>query len=352
MKTTAIILKQLLTGVLFLVLFGCKKGTFENQPVPSDTEKLGSSLASSNLEPDIYVTGSLNGQAVYWKNKMPVILPGGNLATGIVVAGTDIHVSGAGIDPATGNPVALYWKNGQLTQLSDGTSEVTTTGIGISEDNVIIAGYEGRYVTTACYWKNGVRTNLEPPGSGGLTGQVFVATNGSVYIPNRNTYRYWKDYVLQPPLGLPAGVTSAYVNAVKEIGGIVYAVGVRDVGASGIPLFWIDGLLQTGFLGNPDGYAEVHDMAISETGAYRFAGSGGPDWGDQRIMYWDAGGGADYWGTAENSSLARIALDGTDVYICGSEQSKAMYWKNSRNNVIDLNDGTTPAIATDIKVVY
>jgi hypothetical protein len=54
--------------------------------------------------------------------------------------------------------------------------------------------------------------------------------------------------------------------------------------------------------------------------------------------------------------LASIALNGSDVYVCGSEfnypvmESRAAVWQNSGFNPTYLTDGTTPAITTDIKV--
>lgn len=352
MKKNQSVFKLLLTGAFFLVLFGCKKGIIENQADPLSKEKQGGALTTLNVPPDVYVTGSLNNQAVYWKNGTVVTLPGGELATGIVVVGTNVHVCGYGVSPSTGELVAKYWLNGVATDLSDGLSECRATGIGISGSDVIIAGYEGRYVRTACYWRNAARTNLS---GGSLPGQVFVATNGSFYIADRNSNNYWKDGVLQSPLQIPVG--SANLEAVKEYGGIVYAVGERvTANGTATPLFWINGVYQAGFLGNPNGYADAQDFVISPTGQRHFAGLAGTGWDSARIMYWDPVGAADYWGTYTASSLASIALNGTDVYVCGSEfnypvmESRAVVWQNSGFNPTYLTDGTTPAITTDIEV--
>jgi hypothetical protein len=356
---SASILTRLLTGSLFLVLFGCKKGMIENQADPLlSSGKQGNALTTSGATPDIYVSGSLGGQAVYWKNGQAVLLPGGNMATGIAVVGTDVHVCGYSQNPSTGMFVALYWENGVLTPLTDGTEESMTTGIGVTgTGNVYIAGYSGRYTSTPCYWKNGVRTNLDLPGSGGVTGPVFVATNDDVYIPNRNTNTYWVNGVLIT-LPLPAGGTfhNVNVNAVKEIGGVVYAVGRHVAGPNVTPLYWRGGSLQN--LAKPYTETEANDIAVSATtGLLHFAGIGGNP-NQQRILYWDTFGAPDTWGTYTATSYPKIALDGLSFYICGSEvnsgvsQSKAMYWQDTRNSPVYLTDGTSPATTSDIKVVH
>ncbi|HEX6430182.1 MAG TPA: hypothetical protein VF008_20970, partial [Niastella sp.] len=233
---SASILTRLLTGSLFLVLFGCKKGMIENQADPLlSTGKQGSTLTKLNATPDVYVAGSLGGQAVYWKNGQAVILPGGSFASAIEVVGTDVHVCGYSTNPSTFVTRALYWLNGVLTPLTDGTEESRTTGIGVtSTGNVYIAGFSGRYTSTPCYWKNGVRTALGAPGSGGVTGPVFVATNDDVYIPNRNTNTYWVNGVLNTLTPPAQPFVHVNVHSVKEIGGVVYAVGSTSQGPNGL----------------------------------------------------------------------------------------------------------------------
>src|SRR5688572_16999533 len=123
MKKNESVFKLLLTGAFFLVLFGCKKGIMEKQADLLGKEKQSSALTTLNVPPDVYVTGSLNGQAVYWKNGAAVTLTGGEIATGIVVVGTDVHVCGYGVSPTTGELVAKYWLNGVATDLTNGLSE-------------------------------------------------------------------------------------------------------------------------------------------------------------------------------------------------------------------------------------
>src|SRR5579859_1602389 len=65
------------------------------------------------LGSDVYVTGSYNYSAAYWKNgvmtKLPRLSgPGTNVATAITISGSDVYVSGT----YGANVLPVYWKNG------------------------------------------------------------------------------------------------------------------------------------------------------------------------------------------------------------------------------------------------
>jgi hypothetical protein len=354
MKKNVSISKQLLTASVFLLLFGCRKGIIENQTDPLlSTGKQGSTLTTLNVT-DVYVAGTLGGnQAVYWQNGTLVTLPGGTVATGIDVVGTDVYVSGTGINPSTGASAALYWKNGVLTTLPTGgtTDDVWTTGIAVSgTGEVYISGYTGRFATTAVYWKDGVLKALASSGSGGITGPVFVATNGDVYIPNRNASpSYWLNGALKT-LPSPTPASLPHVNAVKEIGGIVYAIGANGAGPWETALYWRSGSLQ--YMMAPYTFNEATDVAVSATGETYISGTGGQEWGNQQAGYWNGLGDFNKWGTYSFSGYARIAVDGSDIYICGGESnypaflSKAMYWHNG--TPVYLTNGSSNSYALDI----
>src|ERR1700754_4448529 len=97
MKKKASVFSLLSTAVLFLLLSGCQKGIVDNQTNPSlSPGKQNATLSPLGTPPDVYVAGSDNGQAVYWKNGTKVDLSGGTQATGIVVAGSNVYVCGYG----------------------------------------------------------------------------------------------------------------------------------------------------------------------------------------------------------------------------------------------------------------
>lgn len=149
---------------------------------------------------DVYVSGHENGVAKYWLNGKPISLTSGinqALAHSITVVGGDVYVAGAEAEGA--RMVAKYWKNGQAVALTDGKDFAIANAISVDGTDVYVAGYEGGYYTAvAKYWKNGQSTILSNlPGTGYaraisvFRGDVYVAgTDGG---PNQFVSKYWKN---------------------------------------------------------------------------------------------------------------------------------------------------------------
>jgi hypothetical protein len=351
MKTRTRILNQLLAGAVFLFLFSCKKSAIEHQ---ADTVSTGKQI-SALVNPTVYVAGTINNQAGYWKDGVWTALSGGIGASGVAIdANGNVHVCGYRSN-AFGDYEALYWFNGGTPTLLPGTGsgDMMSTEIVISPVNgdVYIAGYGGRYATDAVYWKNGVLNNL----GAGRANSIFVAANGDVYVPNYQAASYWKNGSV---VNLPyTGASFARVNAVVEQGGNVYAVGSQ----SGSPqigelvLYWKNGVLQNMMTGG-NLRTVAWDIAVSATGQANIAGyTELNNSSNQRIGYWNTIGDLSTLGT-NTLGQPRIALDGTDVYISGSEwvnagtTSVAKYWRNGGAYV--LTNGLSLALAADIAVVY
>lgn len=326
MKKNASIFNLSLTAIIVLLLFGCKKGLTEKEADQlSGTSKQGSTLRTLTV-PDVYVAGS-EGGAKYWKNGTGVTLPGGSTANGIVVVGTDVYVCGYGSDPSTGNLVAQYWKNGVLTNLSDGTDHYIAIGIAVSGTDVYVAGRLGIFSGSAVYWKNGVEISL---GSGEANG-VFAAANGDIYIPNGEfgNPSYWKNGTLVT-LPAPSNVTA---RAIAVNGSDVFVVGMRTLGASETAIYWKNGVQQpisTQF--------NTHAMAVAvnSNGQPVISGITGQDLNNMHIAYWDALQDLHILASGQQVAASTgIAVDQTtnDVYVCGSEfngqnpPAIAKYWK-------------------------
>lgn len=140
---------------------------------------------------NVYVAGNAgeNGAlAVYWKNGVQIPLENGK-ANAIAVNGSDVYVAGT-------TSGAVYWKNGQRVNLNDNTVDTnvtftSATGIAVAGTDVHVIGYINNYF--AVYWKNGVRLSLNNPGT-----YVNISNNknrvviqdASVYI-SFNTADYW-----------------------------------------------------------------------------------------------------------------------------------------------------------------
>jgi hypothetical protein len=68
---------------------------------------------------DVYVAGSENNVAKYWKNGQAITLPGGTSASSIAIVGSDVYVAGYEYNGSVS--VAKYGKNGVAIPLTDGT---------------------------------------------------------------------------------------------------------------------------------------------------------------------------------------------------------------------------------------
>lgn len=193
--------------------------------------------------------GQFDGQldrAVYWRNGTPVTLPdrgSGAFAVGIAVSGSDVFVVGWSGDPAKyGIPEATLWKNGTPTVLTDGTGWAQANAVAVSGTDVHVVGWEYQanqvdpthifFTSHAVHWKNGVKTTLTAPASGG--GATGIALSGpDVYIcGNEFLDRYgvakvWKNGV---PTVLTDGSRGANALGVVPFRGTVHAGGVENDG--------------------------------------------------------------------------------------------------------------------------
>lgn len=134
--------------------------------------------------------------------------------------GTNVHVVGYEANE-TGNYVAKYWKNGELTNLTDEKRDGTATALVVQSGDVYIAGTEG---TTAKLWKNGVASNVSGGGTGVEVTDLFI-DGQDVYVAGYESDGtrfggvYWKNAV---PTQLPE---SQFLYGIYVFKGDVYVCG-------------------------------------------------------------------------------------------------------------------------------
>jgi hypothetical protein len=122
--------------------------------------------------------------------------------------------SSFGAGSSTSITKACYWRDGVRTDLPDSdkvesiaiavSGAVSGIDIAVSGGSVYVAGnYYGNTInnSTAYYWKDGVKTDLPHPGNAGGCFAITVS-GGSVYVAgaysmndNSTTGCYWKDGV-------------------------------------------------------------------------------------------------------------------------------------------------------------
>jgi hypothetical protein len=266
-------------------------------------EQVSPVIGAENAK-DVYIAGSIdigNGggggnesyfNACYWKNSARIDLhsrgASDSKAFSITVVGTDVYVSGSC------DYRACYWKNGKRTDLSvPARTSSEATSITVVGTDVYIAGNYGEYdwyfnrfsPSTACYWKNGRRTDLSVPAetSWGASASSITVVGTDVYIAGDydGDACYWKN---GRRTDLSGGLSVTYINSITVVGTDVYVAGGYRDGVDYKACYWKNGVKT--------------DLSVPpET--------------------WDA-------------SARSITVVGTDVYVAGTYNSKPCYWKNGR----------------------
>jgi len=325
-KITTTILNVSVCFLLVFISSSCKKGS--NSPSTSN---------------DVYVAGTLNGKATYWKNGNPVTLADSAQASGIVINNNDAYINGVKTTPDGEYTFAVYWKNGIMTNLGLGaTSAIALVGTDLYITGSVLDS-SGNY--QAAFWKNGMLNVL---GSGQAYG---ICTSGSdVYIAGvtilNNTVEatYWKNGI---QLNLGYGVASS----VTVQGGDVYVGGYANLNNSlSAGCYWKNGILDT--VGSQ---ADISDIKISGDNIYL----AGYKWINGLMK-------AAYWKNKSSTILdegyiaTSLAVSGNDVYVTGFypfPKPMALLWKNG-NVVINANGNGSNAnnmavytVAQDVVVV-
>lgn len=144
---------------------------------------------------DVYVAGSNNGEACYWKNSQITLLNSSGFtsvrATKITVINNDVYVLGFGFD-TNFNINYLYWKNGVLRDLTSQFSDLFDTVTAITDMEIISNDiyFTGFTVSTSAtnienkhvYWKNNTKTILQ------VFSDNFVITQSKIKVFRNDIY--------------------------------------------------------------------------------------------------------------------------------------------------------------------
>jgi len=219
---------KLITGLscLVLLLAACKKDKSPEPAPPATGENVYIAGFSRNNNAD----GTF---ACYWKNGTQVVLTSTAAGTDasaedIAVSGNDVYLVGGQRNPA-GIYVAMYWKNGAATALTDGTRHAYATGVEVVGADVYIVYGEQTAAgkQQVKLWKNGTITNITD-GTLNTTSSDLVVSGTDIYILGvetaaPRTIKYWKNGV---PFTIPlARTTNANFYDMAVSGGDVYTCG-------------------------------------------------------------------------------------------------------------------------------
>jgi len=225
---------------------------------------------------NIYIVGRENGYIYYWENgykySLGTTIGGYGMANAVAVSDTDVYVVGHI------GPIAKFWKNGVVTDLTNATTSADAKAIKIVGNDIYIAGIDygaNEYVI----WKNGVRSlvangaplTYEAMGLGVSGNDVYVCGNVGVHA------YVWKNGVATKL----SDSSSSFVSGLFIAGTDIYISGIEN----GKAVYWKNG---------------VKIVLSTETS----------------------------WANA-------IAVSGTDVYVVGNEPfNTAVYWKNGVKTIL------------------
>jgi len=140
---------------------------------------------------DVYITGIVipppniraKVKARIWINGLtPTYLLDNTNATygeGIAISGNDVYVAGFSADDNNTHPV--FWKNDSINYLPSKGIAPGTIGLGAAnsiaafENDIYIAGTDGASNNIAAYWKNGVLTDLTDGSNAAEALSIFIA---------------------------------------------------------------------------------------------------------------------------------------------------------------------------------
>jgi hypothetical protein len=288
-----------------------------------------SSTPSFTTGYDVYMAGTSNNKAVYWKNGVEVDLAPQGVAQSITVSGSDVYVGG--YVNISGLAQAAYWKNGQQVILGhSGISHVFNIGLNGSDVYCVgdILGPSGTITDSAVYWKNGVPFQLSPESSGKALSILFAGTetyiSGQVWSSASDSGVVWKN-------GDKNWYVIGSVNALALSQADTFFVG--NVGNA--PAYWTQSVLHNL---NTIGYAT--SIAISGADVY-IGGDTISSSNTYQAVYWKNDVVTALNNPSMYSSVLGIAVAGPDLYAVGDylegNTYKPAYWKNGTVNKLSDN---------------
>lgn len=302
--------------------------------------------------PEVYIAGSerpVNGNdfnAVLWRSGGPAqkVTGGESFSVDIFISGNDVYTCG------NTNNKAVYWKNGQMTELTNGDFYASASAIVVKDNIVYVAGYErnsnGFYV--AKYWKNGTEVILSDGSTHARVEDLAVVGN-DIYIVGSDAAGalYWKN-------GTPVVIRSSNVILRKIFvdNNDVYVAGSDYTGSGNvIAAYWKNG--NEVKLTADNGYASIMDIVVQNGVVYA---AGYEKIGSTSVArYWKNGEGTTISAPSARGGYAfGIALRGKEVFVGFNEDppdhvAKTGYWHNGQVTTLSETGYSTEGLAIALK---
>jgi hypothetical protein len=278
---------------------------------------------------NVYMAGTLDGKAVYWKNGSPIILNNNGEANAIVVNGSDVYVCGTVNSDKT---LATYWKNGKEVSLETQDSS-DALGMAIQGGNVYIVGWieEPGSVFNAVYWKNDVLYYLSPATNSFATG--IMVSGQQIYISG-NAFGAFDSAVIWKNGERGFFAQDGFMNAVGFNGTDTFYVGTQFAA----PTYWINNKMIPLYI---NGYTS----AVAFSGSDVYVGGGvRPNLNNNYAAIWKNDSLTIFTDKYVSSTVSGIGIAGSDVYAVGYVSADyftyiPVYWKNGV--MVKLGDSGT-----------
>ena len=279
----------------------------------------------------------------------------------------DVYVAGFVDSPNKIHPV--YWKNGNLVQLSLTSSGVIkgwASSIAVSGNDVYVAGYRTHFsfnrspTIDGMFWKNGVEIPFDLNVNGPSSLPCVIVSGNDVYVVvqedvwgNGEVAHYWKNGNL---VELTDGSNGSTASSIVISGSDVYVAGIGygGVSANGSSIevgeYWKNGTPVV--LSDATTDVETSSIAVSGGNVYvaatQYDISSINGVGNGIAKYWKNKSPINLTDGSKDATANSIAMSGNDVYVAGNEGKVAKYWKNG--SPVNLTDGLVYSVANAIVI--
>lgn len=339
--------------ILFLFLLianqSCKKNHSTNPiTTPNPTDTTITTVDVIDAPSNVYIAGIEFTDSFftlkYWNNgkafTIDSVTPFRTIAdvarpTSIFVSGSNVYITGYSTrNDITHRILGKYWKNGNVTILTDSLKSGTVNSVFVSNNDVYMAGNETSQVNNLVeYWKNGVAVPLIDGPIAGSANSIFVSGNDVYVAGNERIHQlqfnyaavYWKNgnrIVLSNDSIESANATSVFVS-----GNDVYVAGDVFTGTHIEAVYWKNGIRT--ILSYNDSLDE-HTTAIGVSGNDLYI-AGNAGW---VAKYWKNGSPVNLTDGRRDASITSLSIANGDVYLAGYEYDVPKYWKNGIVHVI------------------
>jgi|GEM_PF-1809386 len=275
-------------------------------------------------------------------------------ATATVKVNPNVYVVGRTKEQPLGS-IAKMWVNGNVTQLTDGSTSANAASMYLYNDDVYIAMTDSIAPNSVIkLWKNGNVSNITQPSEtfAYAANSIFVE-NGTEYIVgnirnnndlnNSKNAVQWVNGQVQPLNSMGYDTSDALNVAVGN--GKTYVVGYRGLNGKSVATVWENGVPIT--LTDGEGIAEATDVFIDGNDVYvvgfeiKNSLAAGKLWKNNALI-----------GSYLGISIHTVFVDNGDVYVGGRIKSQDHYLGAIVKNGSDYTFLGEPDTFTNIRSLF